>query len=389
MTPRERVLAVLTGGVPDRIPWFGDLDYYASGLIERRLKPRDFKKQDAYLDWHRELQVGFYQQAYFPFREILEDCEVSEWFDGDRRYRRIRTPKGDLRECWQWSQLTCSEAPVERLVKGPEDLPAYRYRFQHTRYEPDYDLALRRLSTVGDNGIVMCFLPWSPLMRMVVVDSGILNVVMIRADAPEELEETLRVVKQSLDRACQIAVESPAEVLMITENLSSEVVGRELYDRYLKESYAQWSGKIKEAGKFSCIHMDGTLRGLLRPVSQIGFTFIEAMTPTPVGDLAGGGMGRLPGRVADGLLGRTTGSPLHRGRKRCAVRPARVARPGGDARGRAHGPGSSGPGPARRTGAQDPAGGRAGRGLISSHRDPRWPGRPQARCLTPLPALLF
>jgi hypothetical protein len=31
--------------------------------------------------------------------------------------------------------------------------------------------------------------------------------------------------------------------------------------------------------------MDGTLAGLLRQESQIGLTFIEAMTPKPVGDL--------------------------------------------------------------------------------------------------------
>jgi hypothetical protein len=31
--------------------------------------------------------------------------------------------------------------------------------------------------------------------------------------------------------------------------------------------------------------MDGTLAGLLRQESQVGLTFIEAMTPKPVGDL--------------------------------------------------------------------------------------------------------
>ena len=286
MTPRERVLAVLKGDKADRVPWFGDLDYYASGLIARGRKPKDFKQRQEYLDWHRELGVGFYQQAYFPYREIIDTCEVREWSEGDSRYREIRTPEGTLRECWKWSDLTSSEAPVERLLKTVRELPAYRYRFAHTRYEPDYALAKKRAGQVGDIGLVMCFLPWSPLMRMVVMDSGIENVVIIRADAPEEFEATIRAVKESLDRASQVAVESPAEVLMITENLSSEVVGRSFFDQYLRDSYTEWSGKILAAGKFSCIHMDGTLAGLLRQVSAIGFSFIEAMTPKPVGDLA-------------------------------------------------------------------------------------------------------
>ena len=43
---------------------------------------------------------------------------------------------------------------------------------------------------------------------------------------------------------------------------------------------------MRAGGAYSCIHMDGTLAGLLRQVSSVGFTFIEAMTPAPVGDVA-------------------------------------------------------------------------------------------------------
>lgn len=39
MTERERVLTLLAGGRPDRIPWFGDLDYWATSLIGRGRTP--------------------------------------------------------------------------------------------------------------------------------------------------------------------------------------------------------------------------------------------------------------------------------------------------------------------------------------------------------------
>ena len=67
MNQRERVLAVLNGQKADRVPWFGDLDYWATALIGRGQKPQDFKRSDAYLDWHRDLGVGFYLQGIFPF----------------------------------------------------------------------------------------------------------------------------------------------------------------------------------------------------------------------------------------------------------------------------------------------------------------------------------
>jgi uroporphyrinogen-III decarboxylase len=93
-------------------------------------------------------------------------------------------------------------------------------------------------------------------------------------------------VKRSHDQAARIAVDSPAEVLMIPENLSSEVVGPALFEQFMRPYQSEWAREIRAAGKFSCIHLDGTLKGLLREECAVGLTFIEAMTPAPVGDLA-------------------------------------------------------------------------------------------------------
>jgi len=132
---------------------------------------------------------------------------------------------------------------------------------------------------------VLCYLPRTPLMRMVAVDAGIENVTMIYADAPAEFTRMFAALTESLDRASQVALDSPAEILMMPENLSSEVVGLRFFELFLKDFQSRWSRKIVEAGKFSCIHMDGTLAGLLRQESSVGLTFIEAMTPRPVGDI--------------------------------------------------------------------------------------------------------
>jgi hypothetical protein len=73
---------------------------------------------------------------------------------------------------------------------------------------------------------------------------------------------------------------------MIPENLSAEMVGRSLFERYLRPFQEKWSARIRGRGMHSCIHMDGTLRGLLREEASVGLSFIEAMTPSPVGDVS-------------------------------------------------------------------------------------------------------
>jgi uroporphyrinogen-III decarboxylase len=285
MTERDRVLTLLSGGRPDRVPWFGDLDYWATWLIGRGLKPKDFKESRAYIDWHRDLGVGFYLQGYFPFRAVIENCRVAERREGTARRRTVETPHGVLSETWTWLPDSFSEAPTERLVKSAADLRAYRHVFENTRYEPDYAFAELRREQVGETGIVLCYLPKSPLMQMVALDAGIVTVSEIFAEAPGLLAETLAAVREAHARAARIAVASPAEVLMIPENLSSEVVGPRFYGMFMRDDHERWAGEIRAAGKFSCIHLDGTLRGLLKQVCGVGFTFVEAMTPAPVGDL--------------------------------------------------------------------------------------------------------
>jgi hypothetical protein len=286
MTFRERVLTILKGEQPDQVPWFGDLDYWASALIGRKQRSEDFKASDAYLDWHRELEVGFYLQGYFPFKTIIEHCTVKEWKEGNRRYRQIETPKGTLRECWIYIPESFCEAPGEHFLKTVADLPAFRYLYEHTRYEPDYTFARQRLQQVGDLGVVLCYLPRSPFMHLVAIEAGIEALTTIALTTPEEFAETFDVMRQAHSRAAQIALDSPAEVLMIPENLSSEVVGRRFFEKYVRGYQEEWIKKIAVAGKYSYIHMDGTLKGLLREECSTNVSVLEALTPQPVGDVA-------------------------------------------------------------------------------------------------------
>ena len=95
----------------------------------------------------------------------------------------------------------------------------------------------------------------------------------------------MEVVRRSHDEAAAIALDCPAELLMIPENLSSECVGRTFYEMFMRDYEETWARRIREAGKYSCIHLDGTMKGLLRETCSTSLTFIEALTPAPAGDL--------------------------------------------------------------------------------------------------------
>ena len=285
MTPRERILTMLRGEQPDQVPWFGDLDYWANSLIKRGLKSESFILSDDYIQWHRDLGVGFYLQGYFPFVQLFPNCDVKRWHEGCRKYVEIRTPLGTVRDCWEYILTSFAEAPIEHFMKSEEDIPIMKYIYQNMRFEPDYAQAERRRQQIGDQGVVLCYLPKSPFMNLVALEAGIETVSIAALTMPDEFNDLLDTMKKALDQAAQIAVESPAEVLMIPENLSSEMVGPDFFEQHMRDYQKEWTTKIREAGKYSFIHIDGTLAGLLRQEASVGFTVLEALTPHPVGDV--------------------------------------------------------------------------------------------------------
>jgi len=285
MTPRERIITIFKGEQPDQVPWFGDLDYWANSLIIRGLKPKEFIKSADYIQWHRELGVGFYLQGYFPYKQVYEKCEVREWKEGHKRYKEIVTPVGSVRECWEYIPTSFSEGPIEHFMKSEEDIPVMKFIYENCRFETDYDFASQRMKQVGDQGVVLCYLPKSPFMHLLALEAGVVSVTMAALTTPVEFQDLLDTMKKAFDQAAQIAVDSPAEVLMIPENLSSEMVGPDLFELYMSDYQKEWTYKIREAGKYSFIHIDGTLAGLLQQEASVGFSVLEALTPYPVGDL--------------------------------------------------------------------------------------------------------
>ena len=283
MNNRERLLTLLSGIQPDRVPWFGDLAYWY-GATKSAGKLDEKYLGDGYFHMHRELDVGFYLQGYFPFHEKSEGVTFEIVRDGDEVVTTMITPNGSLTEKQQYLPISSSYGIVKHYVENYEDLTAFRYYIENLSYTPDYDEAARRKDIVGDNGVVVCYTPRTPFQQMITTFSGVENLIYLLMDYPEEMDNLLKLMEEKYDIAAGMAADSPAEMVMIPENLSSEVVGR-YYEKYLRPCESKWIKKIKAAGKYTLIHMDGTLKGLVSEVAETGFDIIEAVTPAPVGDM--------------------------------------------------------------------------------------------------------
>ncbi len=285
MNLRQRVLAVLAGKKPDYVPWLGDLAYWVDAMSEQGKLSEKYQGHGIF-QLHRDLGVGFYLQGYFPYQTIHEGVQIEHETSNDFRTTTIKTPVGDIFAVEKYLPQSSCWAYESHYVKTWRDLEPLRYWYDHMQFVPDYAQAQIRYELVGNDGLVLCYLPKSPLMELVALDAGIAAVTYAIADAPDEFEETIRVLEKKANEAATIALSSPAECLMIPENLSSEVVGKRMFNRYMRPYEERWIKAIHAAGKYAFVHMDGTLKGLISEIASTGFDVLEALTPLPVGDLS-------------------------------------------------------------------------------------------------------
>ena len=285
MNNRERILSLLKRTAPDRLPWAGDMDYWYHSTKTRGALPEQYWG-DGYFQLNHDIGSGFYLQGFGPYRTHTPGITFSERREGDNLIRTMHTPAGDLTEIQQWLPTSFSWGYSKHYVHTAADLPAFKAYLESLEFTPAYEEAIRRRGIIGDNGVVLVYTPRSPFMEMVTTYIGIVSLVYLLVDAPEAMAEIFTIMEKKHDIAAELAVNAPVDCVMIPENLSSEVVGASYYKRYLRPYERKWINRIREAGKFSFIHMDGTLKGLLKHVAETGFDVIEAVTPLPCGDIS-------------------------------------------------------------------------------------------------------
>jgi len=303
---KERLFSVLNGNIPERLPWYGDLSYWHFAMEQKGQLEKKYKGYEGRLNLHRDLNCGYYVQGYYSYIPEYRNCEVIEvkrevgGYGGDQPLyeglklvkkagnndilREVHTPIGVIKEYWPYLAKSFTWGPKELFIKNSDDLKIFQYWIKNTDYKPDFKKISFIKEKVGNFGCNLCYLPRSPLMTLI-LNSGITTTINLMLDCNKLFNETLKVLEYNSDEAIEIALKFPSEIFMIPENLSSDIVGKRLYNEYIKPVEEKWTEKIRKIKKFSLIHMDGYLKGLLKEVSTAGFSIIEALTPKPVGDL--------------------------------------------------------------------------------------------------------
>lgn len=299
MTKRERLLKVFKRENPDRIPWCADLTYWQYAMHCDGTLEKKYQGDEGLFNLHRDTGVTQYLQGIYPYVAYYDGVKILKEVRRNYYITKYITPIGELEEVWEYLPKSYCYAPKAHPVKSIDDFPILKYIIEHTRYEADYSKVKLYNELKGDIGLTACFVPKSPFLELSMVKMNYQDAVYANADDENAFEELLAVIEKKNMEAVSITLESGCDLVWAAENLSAEIVGLNYYDKYLKEYYKKLSGLVRDVGKYSFVHVDGTLGNLLPEISKAGFDALEALTPAPQGDLT---IEEIADQVAPGIV---------------------------------------------------------------------------------------
>ena len=139
----------------------------------------------------------------------------------------FETPCGSIESVQEWCDTTSCYVYAKHFVRTIEDFRVMRFVHENALYGQNYQAFLDCDNLWGEDGIgfamgVACM---APFQKMVSRWAGIETTVELFADHEEEFRETCAAIECSQDPLVEVLAGSPAAVVILPENLSSDVTG--------------------------------------------------------------------------------------------------------------------------------------------------------------------
>ncbi len=230
--------------------------------------------------------VHYYTGMPDPIVRSFDDkVEVREQREEAQATIVYVTPFGDLVEKLKLTQDETWRT-VGFPVKRAEDFKKLRWLLQHTVYTFSGENFDQGSAYVGERGEPSFWVPKSPYQALAQQWMRLEDLIFALVDCREEVEETLQVIDDAYDSLYeQLTGSGKLHILNFGENLHEALMSPRYFERYLIPFYEKRVAQLRRAGIFTHVHMDGYFHSLLKYLRHLPFDGLEALTPTPQGDV--------------------------------------------------------------------------------------------------------
>ena len=278
MTPRERVEAVLLGRGADHVPFTVYAGMIPQCQTERRLRNegvcivRGFGVFETQAPDVTERTCHYHENGQLCLRTDIETPCGSLFSIG--KSVEMNAPGGAT--TWQ----------VQKLFKGPEDYKALEFMIRNRRYVADYGPFARAQELDGGDAIFRAGVAYEPLQEIIIRLMGLETFCIEWAERRDEVLNLYEALREDRRKIYPIVAESPALSANYGGNVTPDVIGPGLFEKYLMPDYEEFSEIMHKHNKLAGTHLDGNNKIVSSIVSRSSLDYIEAFTPPPDCDLS-------------------------------------------------------------------------------------------------------
>jgi hypothetical protein len=294
MTNRERIVSVYRGATPDVVPFMLDLSHW---FYHRKRLPWDLSQsydepERALIDYHRRIGVGFYLPNLASFYTVDYGADVQA--ETVKQLRggvpeitwRLTTPGGSIERRRIWEEGSYSWAISSWGVQTERELEVLGDALASRTYRPRWDRYQAWADAVGEGGVVYVPAGYSAMGHLLHYWMGVERVMYAVRDWPGAMHDVVDRVNENNLKLIDLLAASPAEMVLMGDNFSSDVQPPHFFAEWSRPYYAEAIRRLHAAGKAVAVHTDGKLCGTLRMIAEIGADCADAVTPAPMGDLS-------------------------------------------------------------------------------------------------------
>ena len=287
MTNRERLLAIMEGRLPDRIPWIPRLQIWYEANRRGGTLPEPYRGLSL-REVERDVFGGTAARDAIIYRIEIEGVEIRTHRPGDMEtVTEYVTPVGTvttrLRSTHHLRRQGIQDAEVGFMLKRREDYPVVEYIIEHTRYTPAFEEYDAYERDVGEEGYPMVNCGDCPMHHWMRVLVGYDQAYYHLNDYAAEVERLLALLTDHYQETVwRHMLDSPARLVMHGHHLSSQMTPPALFERYILPYYEELAPKMRARGKVLALHADNDTRHILSHVERAGFGMAECFATHPM-----------------------------------------------------------------------------------------------------------
>lgn len=289
MHERARMLAVMAGSAPDRIPWIPRLLIWHNAHKKAGTLPARYRNMTL-RELERDLGCGTAGRDGRIFRTRLSGVEVKQrWLNDLQLLTEYVTPVGSVTTLYRGSThlrgQDIQDLQVEFMIKRREDFAVVEYIVEHTEYLPCFDEYEAYEREVGDDGYPIVSIGECPFHYFLQVLCGYNDAYYHLNDYTNEVERLLAIMTdKERSEMWPLAAQSPARLLLHGQHFSSEMTPPPLFRAYIEPYYKEFSALLHKHDKRLVHHADNDTRRIFANLERSGYDMMECFATAPMVD---------------------------------------------------------------------------------------------------------